>query len=278
MKKFTKAIVAILVLILACSSFTTAFAESELDQEEILELIMSGDDYLVGDGVPFDGTTNPDVSLFWTGGGTNHTHQYITSYAFNVLYNDYPSVYNWYIDWGAITYVLEGSDLPDEDETDNLFAGHFYDPDTGLNYKGTTDTAKSRFLAHFNNAVAAYQAGNYALAFEKLGRAIHYLEDLNAPHHVANLVAGLSNHTSFEQEIDANRTRYTATTASGKYATAIANIPDICARNAKNNLENATSAEALPYNGPWLIAGDYTVPFAMQYVAVILYQFQQAVS
>ena len=278
MKILTKVIVVILVFILACSSLTTAFASEGLDQEEILKLIMSGDDYLVGDGVPFDGTTNPDVSLFWAGGGTNHTHQYITSHAFNVLYNDYSSAYNWFISWGAITYVLEGSDLPDEDETDNLFAGHFYDPDTGLNYKGTTDTAKSRFLTHFNNAVATYQAGNYALAFEKLGRAIHYLEDLNAPHHAANLKAFTSNHISFEEQIDANRTRYAATTASGKYTTSIANIPDICARNAKNNLGNATSVENLTSYEPWLIAGDYTVPFAMQYVAVVLYQFWQTVS
>ena len=278
MKRILQVTAIFLVLVLFTSVPAAASSAPDLTQEEILDLIMSGNDYLVGDGVPFDNQTSTGIMPLWASGGSNHTHQYIASHAFNVLYNDYSGVYRWYIDWGAITYILEGTDLPDNDETDGAFRGHFYDPDTGLNYCDTTDTAKSRFLTRYNEAVSYYSAGNYLLAWEYLGRAIHYLEDLNEPHHASNLIAGLSNHGTFEELIDARRTRFSATTAMGKYSATINSIPDICARNAKNNIQDATSAEDLTTYAPWLRAGDNTVPFAMQYVAVVLYKFQQDVS
>lgn len=278
MKKLSKLTAVVLALALLCSVSANASVVAELTQEEILELIMSGDNYLVGDGVPFDNPNDSGITPLWTAGGSNHTHQYILSYGFNILYNDYPSAYNWYISLGAVPYVLEGSDLPDDDEKDNSFAGHFYNPNTGKNYQGTTDTAKSRFFARYEQAVFYYESGQYAKAWEYLGRAIHYLEDMNATHHTANLIAIGSNHMTFEQQIDRNRTRYTATTAMGKYTASISSIPDICAINALNQLEDATSAEDLTTFEPWLRAGDNTVPVAMQYVAVVLHKFQQEVS
>ena len=280
MKKSAKLIAVSLVLALLLPLFSASAGAASTDhmtQEEILDAIISGSDYLVGDGVPLG--IESGVMPAWTGGGNNHTHQYITSYAFRVLSNDKSSSYQWYINLGAIPGILEGSDLPDKDETEGAYERHFYDPATGLNYSGNTNNAKNWFLNHYQNAVSSFNAGNYTKAWEELGRAIHYLEDLNTPHHVANLIAVLSNHSEFERTINNHRTRYSATTAGTKYNTTISALPNICATNAKNYVDKATTRLVDPsLVEPWLQAGDYTVPFAMQYVAVVLHRFNQDVT
>ena len=168
--------------------------------------------------------------------------------------------------------------LPGKDETENLYERHFYDPTTGLNYRNNSNCARYWFFTHYQNAISAFNAGNYTQAWERLGRAIHYLGDMNTPHHAANLPAPGSNHVAFEEQIDHNRTRYSATSAGTKYNTAITSLPVICAQNAKNHLSDATSIDDLTTYEPWLRAGDNTVPFAMQYTAVVLYHFHQAVT
>ena len=38
----------------------------------------------------------------------------------------------------------------------------------------------------------------------ELGRALHYLQDVNVPHHAMNKVAAFSNHTQFEAYVESN--------------------------------------------------------------------------
>jgi len=49
---------------------------------------------------------------------------------------------------------------------------------------------------------------NNTLAMQYLGKALHYFSDLNASHHVTNLIAELSRHSEWENYADANRTSY----------------------------------------------------------------------
>jgi phospholipase C len=64
---------------------------------------------------------------------------------------------------------------------------HFYDPDTGLNYKGDEEpTALSRGVACATAAVDFMAAEDQGAAGYQLGLALHYLTDLTQPMHAAN--------------------------------------------------------------------------------------------
>lgn len=89
---------------------------------------------------------------------------------------------------------------PDEDEIEGAYKYHFYNPVTELNFMGENDSALTRCADHFNRALhymkLYYQAmanGNLEKArayrrraMEELGRALHFLGDLNTPVHTNN--------------------------------------------------------------------------------------------
>ena len=112
---------------------------------------------------------------------------------------------------------LEAScNKPDEDESSyGFYVGHFYCPDTGLNFIGGEDTALSRLESHYNKAVELYKKGDFEKAYEELARALHYLEDLNTPVHthnqswVSTVVDALRNHQDFEAYCDKIRKEVT---------------------------------------------------------------------
>lgn len=141
------------------------------------------------------------------------THQYITLEA----------TLRFMLDWGFydidVTQQLifafalaAASGLPDIEERDNLtYAGHFYDPDTGKNYLlQTSPTAKTRAGEHYAVATGILDqntnvnSGLFMEAWEELGRALHYLQDVCEPHHASNQIAGLSSHSEFEDYINKN--------------------------------------------------------------------------
>lgn len=107
-------------------------------------------------------------------------------------------------------YIEEGSMAPDENETTNrTFVRHYYkyDPNGGVgttkvkddygNYIHT-DTAYHWFNEHYYWAKCDYSVGNYAEAYREVGRSIHYLEDINAPHHASLHTTTNSNHKEYE--------------------------------------------------------------------------------
>lgn len=96
--------------------------------------------------------------------------------------------------------IIEGSVLPDKDESQNGFVCHFYNPITNSNYQDSEDSAKARCIAHL---------GNYLLTknLEELGRSIHFLEDICTPVHVqyedsTDAIIRGSLHLEFEKNLD----------------------------------------------------------------------------
>ncbi len=224
-KKVLLCILSILItLFLSNISFAKQSGDKNLtknEMEKIIEDIARGGNTLIGGGVPFESQyfkkkpTNKDViTPNWAGGGPNHTHQFIASNGILALKHDKGEnvVTHLYEDNGA-ALIMQYADQPDVDEIDlpYICLGHFYDPTTGENYLGTTDpTANLRFCEHYNAAVANFHS-NKALAWQHLGRAIHYVSDLNEPHHAANKLAQITNHSDYEIWVDNNRYNYVVT-------------------------------------------------------------------
>jgi len=94
------------------------------------------------------------------------------------------------------------------------WASHFWDPDTGLNYKGQkSPTAYDQALAHLNNA-RAQLAKNRANACYELGLSLHYFTDLTQPMHSSNYTAKdwpLELHSDYESYGMGVQARYVAT-------------------------------------------------------------------
>lgn len=89
---------------------------------------------------------------------------------------------------------------PDYDERDYAYAYHFYNPVTKTNFNGGNITALSKFKDHFKKAKEKN-------SLEELGRAIHFLEDLNTPVHCGyedtlDSVTRLKQHMEFEKMCD----------------------------------------------------------------------------
>ncbi len=175
--------------------------------------IANGSNTLVGGGVPFDFPTNTqtsEVTPLWQSDGSNHTHQYLAARGAIILQNDMGTNVSNYI-FNYINNILAGADSPDSSfENDGgTYLGHFYDPLIGTNYLGqTSPTAKSRFVAHMNIAINYYWSDRQ-YAMTELGRAMHYLADLDESHHAANIIAGpTSTHQPYEQWVDTNRLNY----------------------------------------------------------------------
>jgi hypothetical protein len=80
--------------------------------------------------------------------------------------------------------TIESSILPDQDENQNGYVHHFYNPVTGLNYANGRDNALNRALLHFAKAnFAVAEDKHLTCNFEELGRAIHFITDICTPVH-----------------------------------------------------------------------------------------------
>lgn len=143
------------------------------------------------------------------------THQMITLEALSVFIGNY----GFYEADGTTALVIAlnlaaASGLPDMKEIGFFFAGHFYDPDTGKNYlHATLPTAKSKAESHYSDAKTAlskdatpetpYLLGeDFEKAWEQLGMALHYMQDVCEPHHAANQTVANSTHGDFEFYVD----------------------------------------------------------------------------
>ena len=217
----------------------------------------------------------------WSSGGVDHTHQYLTSQALQILRND-GKVAAADLLAGYRTTLLQYSDWPDTSENDGgLYTSHFYNPYTGKTFLGST-TALTRFTTHANNA-KKYYAKNRTLAMQELGKALHYLADINEPHHAANLIAGLSNHTSYENWVDAYRLTFGSTTstlygavpydAKRNYATYCTELFRKAAFFAYAWSDEASSSSTVLWND----SADATMDYAQQSMAAFLDNFLYSV-
>lgn len=107
-------------------------------------------------------------------------------------------------------YLAAASGLPDVDEKNLGFAGHFYDPDIGCGINIFYKNAKDNVIEHYDAAYQTLRVNPYMLTdsetfftvLEELGRALHYIQDVCEPHHAANIIAGVSTHMTFESYVD----------------------------------------------------------------------------
>lgn len=102
--------------------------------------------------------------------------------------------------FGQNMELIDSCILSDEDEAQDGFSCHFYNPVTTKCYLGTEDSAKNRFLWHLSNYLITNKK-------ESLGRAIHFLEDICTPVHTQyedplDAAIRLKLHVNFEKQLD----------------------------------------------------------------------------
>ncbi len=287
-----KSICLILSILMVLSVSIPILADPDADRihglaknRKIVERIAGGDDFLVGVDVWENGNgdsdENVDITPRWSSGGLDHTHQYLTARALQILRADKgdkaANLLTLYA--GAL---LSNSDWPDTSENDGgLFTSHFYNPYTGKTFLGTT-TALTRFLTHANNA-KKYYAKNKSLAMQELGRSLHYLADINEPHHAALLIAIFSTHSEYESWVDFSRTEYEVTTsglyssipinAKRNYASYCTELFRMAAFNAYDQADEANSSDMVQ----WDASAADSMAFAQESMAAYLYNFLYAV-
>lgn len=102
-----------------------------------------------------------------------------------------------------VTYSTQ----PDRDETQGIYKYHFYNPITETNFMNEKESALKRSKEHFEKAVSNYKSGNRNMAYQELGRSVHFMEDMNTPVHTAyelpsDSVKKLQLHVDFEKVCD----------------------------------------------------------------------------
>jgi phospholipase C len=224
------------------------------------------------------------VTIQWASGGLDHTHQYLTARALEILkFDKGATTANRLYQYGSV--ILQYSDWPDNYEADTFtFAGHFYDPASGRNYLNqTSPTALTRFKDHAAKA-KTYFKRDPVNAMRELGKALHYLADIGEPHHSANLTALNSNHSTYENWVDANDQNYIVTSTSlysylvpanlsRNYATYCASILTDTAKFSKPYAGQASSSNQVD----WDSSASATLKRTQEIMAAFLYNFLRSV-
>lgn len=256
------------------------------EQKEIVQMIANGSDTLVGAGVKLHGYTESindgDITTQWASGGWNHTHQFIAARGITILENDKgSSIAQHLYELDGTSIIMEYADKPDVDEIGfPLFVGHFYDGVYHNNYMGNTSpTAKTNFTSHMASAVNNFNS-NKTYAWQELGRAIHYISDLNEAHHASNNTVLNSNHSDYEEWVDINRVTYGATISFryndyplDTFASYVNKIADDSADHAYSYRTPALASDTTHWN----TATSNTLPRAQEQVAALLYRFLKEV-
>ena len=160
----------------------------------------------------------PSIQPLWQSdynGSSNdeQCHEGITSIAFILYVYVRGTLFN----GGALGFTLSDLSIlskeagqPDSDPVSVLtgFAGHFYNPNTELNFLNDSgNTAKTNANSNYYSAIDEYKKGNRTAAMTFLSHALHYVQDAGEPHHSSNLTAlplatspesGRWNHAKFE--------------------------------------------------------------------------------
>ena len=133
-----------------------------------------------------------------------YTHQHTTKCGLEILASSMGDEYANFFDENMSQVVYQYCTMPDQDEIQGSFKYHFYNPDTGKNFMGEKESSLFKLNEHYEMAVKNYKINNKQKAFEELGRALHFLEDLNTPVHTNNqnfMDAGKNvlSHVAFEK-------------------------------------------------------------------------------
>ncbi len=134
----------------------------------------------------------------------SETHLYTTQQGVNIIDNiwaeEYSQFYNEKARADLFTYCVQ----PDFDENIGIYKYHFYNPATGKNFVGENASALTKFTGHYKSAIKYYKSNRLSKAWEELGRALHFLEDINTPVHsnaqvLVDATFQVPDHTSFEE-------------------------------------------------------------------------------
>ena len=151
----------------------------------------------------------------WTSGNEEHSetgsHELITARACGIVLDDKGF-------WGSdengsilIALIISlASIIPDTNNElglQQLFEGHFYDPETGKSFTGSaTNTAKTNAQYFYNQAkTVGFDNENF---LEYVGCMLHYVQDACVPHHAANITGLNLAHPQFESFADDNLNSY----------------------------------------------------------------------
>lgn len=255
-RKFVKFISVFLSSTLILSLGTSSIADNNNSIQETNSFAATSE------ATPFWGTAN------YSGG----THMFIVEEAFNILYNTKGSgVYTTFNktvnNHTASTWMKNYAVMIDYwDEKAGLMYQHYYGSGgtvfkSGQVRSGYTN-AMDRFINAYNKSISLYKSGNKAAAYESLGESVHFMCDLNAPHHVkpaGNYSSnGLrySNHDEYEGDVnywvrtDFNffkETTAPASTYTFMTSNSLRTIGDTFASNVRNNKNIWTYCD-LSYN------------------------------
>lgn len=214
--------------------------------------------------------------VFWTSEDTELTkagHTWLTKQAVEIVSKDtyildVPSVSKSTLD---LESLVNG---PDQFETTYYtWVGHFYDPDTGLNWLGTSyNTALTNFIYHANLAV---QPDNTEWN-KNLAYSLHYLEDACVPHHASNYTVLNSNHKSFEHFTQKNQEKFKVSkniyqyTITKNFENDLTKILRDCSIRAKMwAIEVVNSDET---SEVWIRAAEYTTKESQYQTALALFR------
>lgn len=230
------------------------------------------------------------VAPLWTSGDPDDddyeegTHEYVTARACTILYSDKGFFSDKSAGNIAIALAISlASALPDKDEVGfPIFKGHFYDPETGENYAGGNDnTAKTNARDHYLAAVSAAESGDMNLAYEELGRCLHYVQDANVPHHAANVISygSLSPHSQFEKYAEENMESFLAsykTVPDAKYTAAEENtVAAMTRKAAKLSKAKIDTVNSTSDKSQWDSTAKYCLKNSVRYSAMVMYRFSR---
>ncbi len=237
-------------------------------------------------------SAEPGIELQWKSdsdlleeGQQIATHHLITLEAFVTYVDDY-GFYNNVNSTQMLAlslYLAAASGLPDYDENDWGYAGHFFDPDTwqGLNlfYDSAVDSVNNHYYVAFNalrvNPYVNVNSQVFTDVLEELGRTLHYVQDVCEPHHASNLSVGVSLHNSFETFVN-NRIdtllpenpTISTTFYQEARSTSVADLTHDAAVDGKEQLSNV-----ITYNeSRWLSTGEICIDNAVRHSARMIYK------
>ncbi|WP_164508957.1 zinc dependent phospholipase C family protein [Clostridium rectalis] len=225
---------------------------------------------------------------FFASGNEGYSHQFFLNQSLNILKNDKgDKVFNLLEPYKKT--IMSFSDKPDKDEKDYGFAYHFYNPYTGRNYlpkyiNASYETGLVRFENHTKNALQNYK-NNRSYSMEELGRACHFLEDINVPHHSANLVAVLSTHSQYEDFINERNQDYVVSTSdkynefsSLSFENYCTQLFQDCAKHSYKYKDLANAKKGLKGDTEkWNIAAKETTKYLQEHLSAFFYRFLKEV-
>ena len=234
------------------------------------------------------------ISPQWTSGEISNDgewtevgcHEYITMVACTVLSNDKGFYSNDTTNMVVISLLISlASLLPDKDENDShLFTGHFYNPITGCNYLLQTDnTARTNAVAHYEDAVEAANSGDMTLAYEYLGRCLHYIQDVSEPHHAYNITGLNVSHPAFETFAAEHQEEYignmTTLTYEQPYTLAVIDsVGEIIDDAGFDAVDYARDVNNTLIRSKWANVAEICLQNAVKYSTMIMYKFGQVAS